>query len=596
MSAANGMTEKKKILLLFGLALVARFIALPFSQITEADATSRLFLAEHALHNGGELASLQWQSLHIYFLSLAQLISGERFWGPVVFSMLLGAGSVIPFYLFTRNIFSRPGAFYAALLFTFSPLVFRFSFSPLSEIFYAFFTLMAFWALSEGITGEKKMKWALLGGLFMTIACGARFEPWLIAFLAGLILLALKEWKMFFLFGAASAVFPVYWMVFCYLKTGHAFASVDMIAYQNLVVGQEMASVDNVMRLRRLIFFPFSFLVCISPVVAGILFWLLPGIFRRMTVNKARAGFALMLIFMLCFSVYQSSKAMLITQHRYTLTLTMLAFPVWAVWFENGKRMKIKKIISFLLAATLIPWSFTWQNISWHRISLSGPDTQSAISHIVAETYLEIRAVPRLQNQEMALIADRINAELKPKDGLVLDWCGWVDSYYLAHRTRLPAWEMLISCEDNPQPVNYEMFRSYLEGHRNGLFLLSDFSTLSGEITMHGSLLEIPNVPGGILLEPVRNEAHYRLFRYKFLSPEETGIQRQKLNFTPPLYTIVKDVPYYEISARINGDWLTGLWQEAVKNHRPLDEQVHIAAEWMVEQDKLNQQNKDTLK
>lgn len=70
---------------------------LPFTQAIESDATTRIFIAEHALNNQGELRSFQWPSLQIYFLSAAQFISQQRVLGPVILSLLMGAFSVVPF-------------------------------------------------------------------------------------------------------------------------------------------------------------------------------------------------------------------------------------------------------------------------------------------------------------------------------------------------------------------------------------------------------------------------------------------------------------------------------------------------------------------
>lgn len=589
-------TEKQKAWLLFAIALIARLIAWPFSQIVEADATSRLFLAEHAVHHGGELASLQWQSLHIYFLSLAQLISGERYIGPVIFTLLLGAAAIIPFYLFTRNIFNERGAFYAALLFSFSPLVFRLSFVPLSEIFFVFFTTLSLWALSEGIIGERKIKWSILAGIFMTIASGSRFEPWLLAILFGLILLALKEWKMFFLFGSVSAIFPVCWMIFCYVKTGTVFASIDMIAYQNMDIGNAGTDIDRISYLRKIWFFPISFIAVLTPLAAFLIPAMLPRIFRSIRSQKARALFSLLFVIMFAFSVYQSIGGMLAKQHRYTITVVMLGLPFWAVWFENEKRIRMKQIVSIVLACLFIPWSFYWHRISWNRLALGNPDANHVIALTISGTFRETQAVPRIEQQEFVPLAEKINCEVRPGDGVFVDWTGWASSYYLGHRAPVPPNDILLSCEQNPEPVNYEYFNNFFSNHSHGLILLSDLSILSGETSLHGSLLEIKNIPGGLLLEPLMTQKHYRLFRYQTVSQQETEILRQKLNFTPPLYTIVKDPAYFECSIPCDANLMAGLWQEANKKRRTLDEQIRLTAEYMAEQEKLKQNNTDTLK
>ena len=590
------LSERNKIWILFGLALIARLIALPFSQIVEADATSRLFLAEHALHHGGELTSLQWQSLHIYFLSLGQFISGERFWGPVVLTMFFVAASVIPFYLFTKNIFNRDGAFYAALIYTFSPLVFRFGFTPLSEGYHLAFCVTALWCVSEGIySANRKMRWALVAGIAATIACGGRFEAWILTALLGLILLILREWKMALVYGLVASVFPVYWLIYCYMKTGNALVSIEMVEYFNFKVARVNDHLDDITRFNRKVFFPFSWITSLSPVVVLIMLVSARHLLVRPFSNLPRMLFTLLFLFFFVFFIYQSITGSLYNQHRFTITLVMLSLPLYSLWFEK-KTNRFRIISSVVIAALLIPWSFSWQNLPWNKIVPGRSYRDRAIQTIVLGSYWQVQAVPRIRQQDFVRIADKINAELRPGDGVFVDWCGWINTYYLGHRIPLAGGDMLLSCEENPEPVNYTYFNSFFTGNPCGIMLLSDFSILSGETSLHGSLLEIKNIPGGLMLEPLLTQSHYRLFRYKLVSAEEVQIQRQKLNFTPPLYTIEKDKAYFEITILNDGAWLTDILQEANKHDRSLKKQIDLVAENMAEQEKLKQNKQDTLK
>jgi hypothetical protein len=122
--------------------------------------------------------------------------------------------------------------------------------------------------------------------------------------------------------------------------------------------------------------------------------------------------------------------------------------------------------------------------------------------------------------------------------------------------------------------------------------VLSDFSTLSRETHLHGHLLEWDSVPGGLLLKPVINDGHYRLFRYVYINAAETEIQRQKFNFADPLFRIEKDVDFYIVANYHDGGWLSATWIKALENHKSLDAQVRENAKWMVEQDKLTEEKK----
>lgn len=589
------MAGKKEIWILFLLAILFRLIALPFSQIVEADATARLFIAEHAVRYGGELSSLQWQSLHIYLLSFAQLISGERYWGPVVLSLILVAASVIPFYLFTRNIFSREGAFFTALIFIFSPLVFRLSFTPLSEGFHLAFCLTAIWCISEGILNpERKIRWALFAGIAATIACGGRFEAWIIAALLGLILLVLRQWKMALIYGIVSSVFPVFWLIYCNLKTGSALVSIEMVQYFNFNVARVNDKIDEAVRLKRILFFPLSWFVALTPPAAAIILLSVWKILRRPFSNLPRLLFTLLFIFWFVFFIWQSLNGSLFNQHRFTITLIMLSLPLYACWFEN-KSGKIKKAISIGIAVLGIPWSFYWQNLPWQKMALGNENGKMAIALAVSGTHWEMQAVPKIPQQEFETFASRIDKEIRPGDGVFTDWTGWINSFYIGHRAPVPAEDIFISCEDNPVPVNYEYFKIFFDKHAEGLILFSDLSLLSTEISLHGPLMEMKTMPEGFLLDSVLTQGHYRLFRYKRVSAEETKALREKYADIPPPYTIKKDADYFRNVIRFDGNWTAGLWLNAKKEHITMEEQIRRASEYMEDEEKRQEQQSDSL-
>jgi hypothetical protein len=577
---------------LFGLALITRIIAFPFANVVEADAGARLFIAEHAWRYGGELSSYQWPSLQIYILSFFQMISGDRVLGPAIFDLLIGAGVVVPFYRFTKNLFNEKGAFYTALIFTFCPLVFRNSFLPLSEVYNLFFCVTGLWCLSEGlIHPEKKFKWALLAGLSITLACGGRFEAWVLAVTLGGILLVLRQWKMFFVFGIASSIFPVCWLLVCYFKMGDALLSVHMVERQNF----EISKVNNVIwnkieYFRRIFFFPFSWLVSLTPVVAFIISLMMFRVCRHFRKNKTLFLFALLFVFWMLFFMYEAFTGNRVTQHRFTLITLFLSLPFYALWFERPEKMRLKKIVSIAIAVLIIPWSFYWQWIPWQKLGLGRKTPHDAITQTVPTTFWEIQAVPMIQPRIFVAISDSINANLHPGDGVFIDYCDWNPTSFLALQSHLPADDIFQAFDYSPHHGDNGKMSAFFHDHSKGLFVLSDFSTLLPEIHLHGPFLEFDSVPGGLLLKPVINNAHYRLFQYVYINANETEIQRQKFNLADSLFHVEKDAEFYAVLNYRDAGWLSSAWLKALDDHISLDKQVHLNAGWMVEQDNLKKE------
>ncbi len=574
---------------LFGLALITRIIAFPFSNVVEADAGSRLFIAEHARHFGGELFSYQWPSLQIYFLSIFQWITNDRVSGPAIMDLLLGAGVVVPFYLFTKNSFNKQGAFYAALIFTFCPVVFRNSFLPLSEIYNLFFTITGLWCISEGLLHpEKKLRWALFAGLSITIACGGRLEAWLFAVLIGMLLLFHRQWKMFFVFGFASSLFPVFWLTYCYLKTGDALISVHMVQNQNFnIININAALASKTEWLRRVLFFPLSWIVVLTPVVAFVITGMMIRVGRQFRTRKTQLLFLLIFIFWIFLFLYETLAGLRATQHRFTLILAFLALPFYALWFERPQKMRAKKIISILIAVVIIPWSFYWQYIPWHKFALGKDTPKQAIAEIVASSYWEIQAVPVIRPHIFVSISDSIKANLKKDDGLFIDYCDWNPTSFLALETPLPADAIYQQYDYSPHHGDHGNMKSFFENHPQGQIVLSDFSTMVPESHFYGPFVEFDSVPGGLLLTPIINNAHFRLFRYVYINAQEAEIQRQNYNLAEPLFRIEKDVEFYKVLNYHDGAWLSGAWIKALENHQSLDAQVTDNAKWMIEQDEL---------
>ncbi|MDQ3101997.1 MAG: glycosyltransferase family 39 protein, partial [Bacteroidota bacterium] len=214
--------------LLFGLALVARLIAWPFSDVVDADAVTRALIGESYMSYPGWIGDGVWPPLHFYLNGSFTLLFGSRELGSVLVNVLLGSAIVFPIYFLSRRWSNDSVAIAVALLIAFDPLVFRNSLQGLSEIPFLFFFACSFNALSAAILDApaKAERNALTAGAFITIAAGMRYEAWLLIGLLALMLVLMdKRLLRWFLFTAV--IFPMIWMI----TTG--------LAHGNLVKGLE---------------------------------------------------------------------------------------------------------------------------------------------------------------------------------------------------------------------------------------------------------------------------------------------------------------------------------------------------------------------
>jgi 4-amino-4-deoxy-L-arabinose transferase-like glycosyltransferase len=136
------LQSKKEKVLLFSLcllALIARFICLPYTQIVDADSVTRIFIASDLLENFTIISEGVWLPMHHYLNAIAIFLFSNRINGPVIVHILISVLTAVPLYYFTKRVFTMRGAFFTVALFLFNPLFFRYSFQVLSEIPYLFF-------------------------------------------------------------------------------------------------------------------------------------------------------------------------------------------------------------------------------------------------------------------------------------------------------------------------------------------------------------------------------------------------------------------------------------------------------------------------
>jgi 4-amino-4-deoxy-L-arabinose transferase-like glycosyltransferase len=552
--------KHKEILIICSISLLVRLIVMPFAQSTDADATSRVFIAQELLDNFRLILSGHWAPFHHYINALSLLIIPNNVYGPKIFHILFAVASCIPLYYFTKNEFNKQGAFFVTLIYTFSPVVFKNSFLAMAEVPYAFFVLLSMYFISQGTRKENKIKYSIFAGLSLTIAGGIRYEAWELMALFFIVLALFKQWKMLIPFGIAASIFPIFWMIGNKIETGDFLYSFNSAtSWINNLSGIN----DNVSKadyIHRLIFFPMSWGLMITPLLSLILIY---SIFKLITKKPTKSHLLIWLIPFIVIMVtymYSAFKGTLFTQHRFTITLVLLSVPFLALFFENESNLRLKKIIVTFLIILMIPLSFLWNRIN------------------------EV-AIPLIKDDSVEAITYGIRYQLDNKKGLVLDFIGWDKSYYIALTTGA-TYKNTFLVDGTAHGIIYtDVLSNFFNQYPEGIIMIKANSKLDAICHSTGSLLEIEKIPNPLYLEKFLDFGYVKVFKY-YLKSKEWAEKYKAANYNSiGITNSVKDIAFYKNVIKSDINWLNAVETKAKKRNISLDEMINLDAQWMVDQD-----------
>jgi hypothetical protein len=577
----------KEIIIICILSLVVRLIIIPYAQSTDSDAASRVFIARNLLDNFQLLLSGYWGPIHHYFNALSLLIIPGNVYGPEVLSILFAVASCIPLYFFTKNEFNKQGAFFVALIYTFSPVVFKNSFLAMAEVCNAFFILLSMYFLSKGIRSEQKVRYAIYAGLSITVAGGVRFESWEIMAIFFIVLGLFKQWKMIIPFTLTALIFPVYWMIGSqveqndFLYSFHSVANfIDSCGYNIEVTKAEHVS--------RLFFFPISWVLMMTPFISIILLF---TFFKKLfsgKINKDKFIWLVPFIVMMGTFIYTAYKGTLCTQHRFSITLVLFSVPYFALYFENERYLKLKKIIVFILIALMVPLSFYWARILPYKFYKANKDSSSILWTVKNSMIIEKNdAIPFIRDKSVDAFSKSINMQITSEKGLILDFIGWDKTYYIALNTGLSNKNIYIY-DVNTQKIDTAFLTNFIKEYPEGLIMLKALSSFDNACHSQGDFMEIENVPAAFYLEKCLDSNNVKLFRYYVRSKEWADQYKSENPDALGITRTIKNVTYYENEIRNNRDWLKDVEAKAKYDNMDVDTRVRIDAKWMVDQDSIN--------
>ncbi|MAR67662.1 MAG: hypothetical protein CL833_10485 [Crocinitomicaceae bacterium] len=371
-----------KIYLIALILLAVKVLVLPFAQPIDADAYSRLILAESWLAEPSFSPSSQWLPVHFYLLGLGLKIWHNTLLIPALISALFSSLTVIPLFRFLKSLTTEKGAFIATVLFAFSPLVFSNSIQGLSMALFIFLFASAIYSLSKSIQNHK---WIWTGMILFALAALTRYEAWMMLPVVGYWLFRSGyRWQWIFLCTA-----PIIWLIYS--------NSINLEGFQWITdsMNEEMPiSAEN--RLRRIWFFPFSLFVGFGPI-------LIYAFLKKGEGEEKNRIFLIPFLYLLTTYLLLSSIGTLLLQHRFTIFLLFLLTPFLSV--------KLRTVSIKTLAGALIL-----------TIGLSFLYNQKGT-----------KPIPRLHDQEIIAITDYI----KNKQGsFIIRFIGWEETYYIARQLK----------------------------------------------------------------------------------------------------------------------------------------------------------------
>lgn len=567
---------RRDILLTALAALVVRLVAIPWAHTVQADAVSRIHIAYEWLLDPYYIKEGYWGPLHHYLNALFMLMLPGKVAGPMALNILCATLTVFPLYGFTLNLFgSRRGAVFASLLYVFSPIVLWTSLQALSEVPYGLFLAMALFALSQGDRQGASYRSAILGGLFITCAAALRYEAWVIIATLTLVLLLLRTWRHTLVFWACAMLFPATWMIGNQLAFGDFLYSVNQNDVWNMLkegINDEVLPID---RMKRAVFFPWSFAMNVSFIVTLLMaVALVVAIVRRQLTREQWVWLIPGVVMVIVFQ-QKAWEGSLMMQHRFLVTWLVLLLPFVALVFQGLRWQRTRTVLMSVGFLSVIPMTFLWNKIDHARLySLT-------MDELAMAYYRELEIIPRLPGPETDLLLEKINATGKAHvgGGLIVDFHGWDRTYYLllhAHANTI----VVGGAKHETYPL--EEVQDLMRYHAHGQIVLSRTGMLNDHVQLRGRVMTLEGSDTPLVIEDQHTLRGLRLFVYRVATADDPVVLAAAEEEAHRVFPAAKDAEYFDQQVRSDERWFNTIKRQAFQERRPLEEVLRGHVDYLV--------------
>lgn len=482
---------------ILGLAFFTRLLAFPFSDTVDADAVSRVFMAQNWANNPELITHGTWLPFHQYFMGFFLWIFPSITITPIVLNIGLATATVWALYDFSVLLFDKRHAWFPALLLAVSPIFFRNSLMAMAEIPGICAAAFGILFVLRSIKKES-VKDAVIAALFMTVSNGFRYESWVISGLLFIIILIHRQYRMASIYAVVAVSFPVIWIAGNFIEDGNYMTGIEGANYFNLVLAGVNEGVELPDRIARLLFYPYSLTLSLGVWVVPIM---LVALYKKGRVlSREQWIWTMPFAFMFILVTFKAIDGTLLLQHRFSLTLLLLCLPFTALIPSLFQKSRLHPIFLTCAALSILPCSNYMANQDVERWLSFSPGVESAFGLVRFIRKEQAMAIPKLKDERPKELVKRIKANCD-KCTLILDFTGWQETYYVALNVDVDPGQILILPGTKNEEINWLRIEQFLvKNHSNpGLILVKNQSSINQNVKENGAIRDL------ILLGPVQD-------------------------------------------------------------------------------------------
>lgn len=334
------------------------------------------------------LPNSNWSPVYFYFHGLLTVLTNELFYTTRIVTALFSLGTMIPLYLFTRNIYSESVAKWAVIIFAFWDTQWFYSVGALSEPSFLFCTA---WAIHYFVKFYKNgcQKSALWSAFWIMMAGQIRMEAWPFSIILWILMFRRRaSIGLLIICGSIISLAPFYEF---FTKIYSGYHPLHALTYSDQEVRTARISAGKIGFWKDLRFV----LVGIPEAFGGLPFICgLVGAFWSLTKKKYREVSFILLLLFLCSYLMVSQKVFAETLawlRRYYFTASFLLIPFGALIYERICKRFFKSNSLLMLFVVLVflgfrapnQWKYldlislsdSWvQSVAWARENLTEND------------------------------------------------------------------------------------------------------------------------------------------------------------------------------------------------------------------------------
>jgi hypothetical protein len=422
------------------------------------------------------------------------------------------------------------------------------------------------------------MRNAAIGGLLLTCAAATRYEAWVIVAVFTGVCLLLRPWRETLAFWCCAMLFPATWMIGNQLEFGDALYSVNQNDVWNMGKEGINDTITPVDRFKRAVFFPWSFSVNVSPIVALMIASGFVWAAMKRRLSRAQLLWAVPFVVMACVFQKKAWDGSLMLHHRFLVTWLVLLLPFVPVALLGARLVRLRWVLLVIGTASVIPLTLLWNKVPFQELSESVPSM--AFEDLALAYYREMEIVPRLPDADAENLRMLIDADAQPGDGLLVDFIGWDRSYYLSLHARANTKVVFGARHEAYDGADIATFFSEFP---HGYVILARSGRLQDHILGNGVHWAIEDVPVPVAVEFVHAFHGNFLYRYTVdpeVQPPAEGLSR--------VFPEQADALYFEDLIRKDEAWSNKVRRQAFLKRRSFEEAMRDNVAYMLHMEGRN--------